>query len=144
MFYGFAATLKDLEWTFPYHCTAYLFIQSPEILDRQLGRDIHEPRISSFWCALSFTRTVFANALLWRMSTLWHRHPFGWDDVNFRLFALRRQDSDNKALTSTANCATPYIILHTFKATKQVHEMFYASITNILCPSDRVHSIKHS
>jgi hypothetical protein len=75
------------------------------------------------------------------MSTLWHRLPFGWDDVNFRLFALRRQKRDNKALTSTANWATPYIILHTFKATKQVHEIFYVSITNILRLSDIAHSI---
>jgi len=141
LFYGFTAKLRDLERTFPYHCTASLFIQSPEILDRERGRDIHEPRISNFWCALSFTRTVFVNALLWRMSTLWHRLPFGCDDVNFRLFALRRQKRDNIALTSTANWATPYITLHTFKVTKQVHEMFYASIKNILRLSDIVHSI---
>jgi hypothetical protein len=136
--------MRDLERTFPYHCTASLFIKSPEILDRELSRDIHESRISNFWCALSFTRTVIVNALLWGMSTLRHRLPFGWDDVNFRLFAVRRQERDNKPPPSTANSATPYIILHTFKATKQVHEMFYASITNILCLSDTLRSIKHS
>lgn len=127
LFYSFRAALRNLQRMFSYHCTASLFIQSPESLVRKLGRDTHELRISNFRCSLSFTRTVLVNVLLWRMSALPHRPPFVWEDVNFRLLALRRQDRDNKPQTSTdctANSAMQCLILRTFKPTKQDHQRF--------------------
>ena len=126
-FYSFRAALRDLKRMFPYHCTASLFIQSPESLVRKLGRDSHEPRISNFRRSLSFIHTVLVNVLLWRMSALPHRLLFVWDEGNFRLFALRRQDRDNKPLTCidcTANSAMQYLIRRNLKPTKQDHQMF--------------------